>query len=139
MNRRKKSLFLLWSILFIVSAGFGFIPEIYGLGKALLILVGVGFFVPGTLLLYYAAKEKDIAVLRLIRNISLISLCGTFLLLVANFCSVFLPEAVGVLLYVLLILVSAPMSCCQFWVLSLFLWSCLLMTSMTLLSKAKKM
>lgn len=138
MDKRKKSLFLAWGILFIVSAALGFIPQPQGLVKALLFLLGIGFFVPGALLLYYAAKEKDIAVIRCVRSISLISLGATFLLLLANFCSVFLPEAAGDYLYVLLSIVSAPMACCQFWALSLFLWACLLMTALTLLRKAKK-
>lgn len=138
MDKRNKRLYLSWGILFIVTAGLGFIPESQGLGKALLFLLGIGFFVPGALLLYYAAKQKNIAVARCVRNVSMISLGSTFLLLVANFCSVFLPEAAGDSLYVLLTIVSAPMACCQLWALSLFLWACLLMTSLTLLRKSEK-
>lgn len=137
MDKRNKRLYLAWGILFIVTAGLGFIPEPQGLGKALLFLLGIGFFVPGALLLYYAAKEKHIAALKCVRNVSMISLGATFLLLVANFCSVFLPEGAGNFLYVLLTVVSAPMACCQLWALSLFLWACLLMTSLTLLHKSK--
>ena len=39
------------------------------------------------------------------------------------------PEAVGNILYAMLVMVSAPMMCCRFWVLSLFLWACLLVSS----------
>lgn len=137
MNKRNNKLYLTWGILFILSAALGFIPEPQGLIKALLVLLGVGFFIPGALLLYYAVKEQDMATMRCVRTISLISLCATFLLLLANFYSFFLTEAAGDYLYGLLVIVSAPMMCGQFWALSLFLWGCLLMSSLSCLRKAK--
>lgn len=138
MGKRNNKLYIAWGILFIVSALLGFIPEPDGLVKALLVLLGVGFFVPGGLLLYYAAKEQDMATMGCIRNLSLISLCTTFVLLLANFYSFFLTEAAGDYLYGLLVIASAPMVCGQFWAMSLFLWACLLMASLSLLHKAKK-
>lgn len=137
MEKRNKRFYLTWGILFIVSALLGFIPEPNGLLKALLVLLGVGFFVPGALLLYYAAKEKDMATLRCVRALSIISLCATFVLLLANFYAFSLTAAAGDYLYGLLVVVSAPMVCSQFWALSLFLWACLLMTSIFYLRKAK--
>ena len=50
---------------------------------------------------------------------------ATFALLVANFLSASASQQVGDVLYAVLIIVSAPMVCSQFWVLSLFLWSIL--------------
>jgi hypothetical protein len=76
--------------------------------------------------------------LRCIRNISAASLILTLLLLVANFASVGASVAVGDFLYGLLVVVSAPMVCSQFWVVSLFLWACLLMVSISFLKKIKK-
>lgn len=138
MKKRNNQLYSSWGILFILSAALGFIQEPQGLLKALLVLLGVGFFVPGGLLLYYAAEEKDMATMRCVRNLSLISLCTTFALLLANFYAFFLTEAAGEYLYGLLVIISAPMMCSQFWAISLFLWGCLLMTALSLLHKAKK-
>jgi hypothetical protein len=42
---------------------------------------------------------------------------------------------VGNLLHILLIIVSAPMVCGQYWVLSLFLWACLMIWAQKLLKK----
>ena len=65
--------------------------------------------------------------MRTIRNLSVASLALTLVLLVVNFLSVGASKAAGDVLYVLLIILSAPMVCGQVWVLSLFLWACLLM------------
>jgi hypothetical protein len=59
----------------------------------------------------------------------------TLALLVANVFSVLWSEAVGTVLYELLIFVSVPMVCSRHWVLSLFLWACLFFS--TLPKKAK--
>lgn len=133
-----KKLFLLWGISFILCAGFGFIPQPDNLMKALLFLLSLAFFVPGSMLVYDAVKNRDAALLRCIRNISAASLILTLLLLVANFASVGASVAVGDFLYGLLVVVSAPMVCSQFWVVSLFLWACLLMVSISFLKKIKK-
>ena len=57
------------------------------------------------------------------------SLALTVLCLVLNVWSVALSTVDGDLLYALLGLLSAPMFCARIWVLSLFLWACLLMGS----------
>ena len=132
-----KKLFLIWGIFFILCAGLGFIPEPEGLLKALMVLLALDFFAPGVLLLYYAIKGRDKATLRCIRNLSAASLALTLVLLVANFLSVMAPQPVGDFLYGLLVIFSAPMICGQFWAVSMFLWACLLMVSLTWLRKLK--
>ena len=127
----KKHLYYLWAGLFILTALLGFITEPNGLLKALMVMAAVGFFVPPALLL----KQGDFQDIKLVRNLSLVSLITTTVLLVLNVMSVLASEAVGTGLYALLILLSAPMVCSQYWALSMFLWACLLMVSLKLLKK----
>lgn len=131
------TLYKIWGALFILCAVFGFIPEPAGLLKALMVLLAAGFFVPGAVLLYRGVKEKNKPRLRLIRNLALLSLGLTLLMLVVNFLSVAAEEVVGDLLYGLLVIVSVPMVCSQYWIVSLFVWACLLITSISNLRKIK--
>ena len=127
---RNKTLYLIWGGLFIFCGLLGFIPEPAGLVKALMVLSSVVFFVPGGLLLYSGKKEGDFRTIGIVRNLSLISLGVTLLLLVLNFLSGHASNAVGDFLYGLLVFLSSPMICSQYWFLSLFLWACLLMGSL---------
>lgn len=129
---RNKTLYLIWGGLFIFCGLLGFIPEPAGLVKALMVLSSVVFFVPGGLLLYSGKKEGDFRTIGIVRNLSLISLGVTLLLLVLNFLSGHASNAVGDFLYGLLVFLSSPMICSQYWFLSLFLWACLLMTSLSI-------
>lgn len=135
---KTKHWYILWGCLYILCAFLGFIPEATGFGKFMLVLAAVAFFVPGWVLLYFAHSQGDLAQARLVRTLSLISLGATMLFLILNFASGHASEAVGSMLYVLLALFSAPMYCSQYWIASLFLWACLLMTSLSILMKAKK-
>lgn len=135
---KKKTLFLLWGGLYILCALLGFIPEPQGIIKALLILAAAAFFVPGWILYCRAFKSDDLPTLGLIRTLSLVSLCATLIFLVLNFLSAGNPNISGDLLYGFLIIFSAPMVCSQFWAISLFLWACLLMASLSAIKKAKK-
>ena len=57
------------------------------------------------------------------------------LTLFVNFLSALGSEQIGEFLYVLLVVVSSPMVCCQVWILSLLGWSVLLMTALQYLHK----
>ena len=133
----QKFLFPLWGGLFIVCAAMGFIPDPAGVGRILLTLLSIAFFVPPALALYQAIQAGDQPVLRLIRNLSALSLCLTLVLLVLNFLSALRSETLGDILYNILTIVSSPMVCSGCWVLSLFLWACLLMVSLKGLRKKK--
>ena len=133
MNRT--SFYTLWAGFFILCAGLGFIPEPAGFGKFLLIVLALGFFaVPGWFLTWLD-KRGDRLNIRIVRNLAIASLGLTLALILINFVSFMAPEAVGNLLYILLVIVSAPMICGQYWVLSLFLWACLLFWAQSLLKK----
>ena len=127
----KKRLYFIWAGLFILTALLGFITEPNGLIKALMVISALAFFVPPAFLL----KQGDMQDIKRVRNLSIASLVTTAVLLVLNVMSVLASEAVGTGLYALLVLLSAPMVCSQYWALSLFFWACLLMVSLKKLKK----
>ena len=133
----RKTLFILWAVLFGLCAALGFLPEPAGpLGTALTVL-SVFSFLPPALLIHQAGKQADRHTLLLIRNLSALSLGLTLVLLVLNFWSALGPETLGAVLYGLLVVVSSPMICSGQWALSLFLWACLLMVSLRFLRKQR--
>ncbi len=133
----RKTLFILWAVLFGLCAALGFLPEPEGpLGTALTVL-SVFSFLPPALLIHQAGKQADRHTLLLIRNLSALSLGLTLVLLVLNFWSALGPETLGAVLYGLLVVVSSPMICSGQWALSLFLWACLLMVSLRFLRKQR--
>jgi hypothetical protein len=87
--------------------------------------LSLAFFLPPFLLLKAGTAETA----KLLRNLSASSLLATMVLIIANFMAFSAPEALGTALYVMLVILSSPMVCSGYWVLSLFLWACLLMTS----------
>lgn len=135
---KNKHWYLLWGALYIICAGLGFIPEPAGFLKWLLILTALAFFVPGWMLLYLAHSRREPGIARVVRTVSLLSLCFTLIFLVLNLLSGNASDAAGEMLYSFLVIFSAPMICLQYWIVSLFLWACLLMTSISILIRAKK-
>lgn len=123
----KKSIwFALWGGMFVLCAGLGFIPEPDGAVKWLLVALSVLCFLPPMVLSHQAAKAGDVAILRLIRNLCITSLSLTVLILIGNFLSISASEAAGNALYAMLVVISAPMVCGQYWLLSLFMWAFLM-------------
>ena len=117
-----KLTYALWAVLFVICACLGFVRDAAGFGKVLLILSSLIFFLPGVFLLSWGQRKQ-------VRIICLCSLGVSLVLLVANFFSVLTSRLVGDILYALLVVFSTPMVCSQLWVLSLFLWACLLMAT----------
>ena len=115
----------LWGGMFILCAGLGFIPEPTGFLRWMMTGLSLLFFLPPFLLLGSGDRER----VKLVRNLSGISLLITLVLIIANFAAFSAPETLGGALYVLLVILSSPMVCSGYWVLSLFLWACLLMAS----------
>ena len=131
----KKTLYYIWGGLFILCGLLGFIPQPTGIVKALMLVSSLTFFVPGGILLYLGKKEEDYGTIGVVRNLSIIWLSVTLLLLVLNFLSGKASNAMGDFLYGLLTMLSAPMVCSQYWFLPLFLWACLLMTAISFRKK----
>ena len=126
---KTKSLYILWIMLYVLCTLLGFIPNPVGFLRVLMVACALAFFIPGGFLVHTALQQRNKKALRTLRIISASSLILTLVSLVANFLGVLASEAVGNLLYVLLVLVSTPMVCSGFWVASLFLWACLLMAT----------
>ena len=122
----KKMLFTLWGVLFILCAGLGFISVSAGAMKGLMTTLSVLFFLPPALLLWQADRETAL----LIRNLSMLSLGVTMVTLILNFVMAVSSEFLGNMLHYVLVIVSAPMICSGYWVLSLFLWASILMVSL---------
>ena len=124
---KQKHLYSAWAGLYILCAVLGFVTNPNSVVKAALVLISVIFFVPGLLLLLDAISHNDKKTIGRIRWICIGSLGLTLIFLIANLLTVNASATVGNVFYALLVIVSSPMACSQYWVMSLFLWSCLLM------------
>ena len=131
----KKLLYLLWAGLFILCACCGFIPQPEGSPAVLMTICALLFFLPPGLLLWDSGRQQDVHTLKLIRNLSALSLGLTLVLLVLNFLTVLRSEFLGSVLHYILVIVSSPMICSGHWAMSLFLWACLLMASVRQLKR----
>ena len=127
---REKILYAIWGGLYAVCGVLGFVNGAQGFGKLLLMLTALIFFVPAGILLYDAIRSQDKKAILRLRIISACSLGLTMALLIANILSVNASAAVGEALHGFLVLVSVPMFCSQYWLVSLFLWACLLMVTL---------
>ena len=135
---KKQNLYIAWGTLYVICAALAFIPEPPTVLAGIMVVLGVAFFAPPAMLLYWAYPRQKWGTVRLIRNLSYVSLGLTVAALILNVLSVGALEIVGNVLYGLLILVSTPMVCAQAWVVGLFGWACLLTVSRVLLKKEKK-
>ena len=126
---KSQFLYALWGALFILCAGLGFIPEPAGVLRVLLTGLSILFFLPPAVLVWKGRREKDRMALSLVRNLSIASLSLSVLLIIANFLTVFRSELLGDILHGVLVVVSSPMICSGHWAMSLFFWSCLLISS----------
>lgn len=128
-------LYSLWGFLFIICAGLGFIPAPGTAVQTIMTGLSLFFFLPPAVLLFRARKTSDRNIAMLIRNLALASLVLTLLALILNVICAMQSEFLGNFLHAILIIISCPMICSGYWVLSLFLWACLLMVSLQFLSK----
>jgi len=127
---KEKLLYALWGCLYVLCVGLGTVEEAEGFGKVLLILTSLIFFLPPAGLLAYGIRRKDRKVLFRLRLVAVTSLVLTLSLLIVNFLSLSASAGTGKVLHDLLLLFSAPMFCAQYWILSLFLWGCLLFATL---------
>ena len=130
---KSKTLFILWGGLFVLCAALGFVNTESVAAQVLMTTLSIAFFIPGTLLLRKCKESGNRSIALLVRNFSAASLLLTVVLLIANFLSVLAPAWLGNALHLMLVIVSAPMICSGYWVLSLFLWACLMIYAIKLL------
>ena len=131
MNTKVKELILYaaWLCLYILCVGLGTVEEVEGAGKVFFVLTSLVFFLPGIVLLVLGRKEQNRKMILRVRIAAICSLALTVIVFCANVIAVGASGQVGNFLNDLLNLVSAPMFCAQYWVLSLFCWACLLSAS----------
>jgi len=132
---KTRKLWIAWAVLYGVCTGLSFIQTVSGALSGLMMLLSIGFFVPGALLVWEGKSRRDKVLLKKVRNVCLLSLGLTLAGILLNFLSVNGSAAWGTVAYWFLILVSTPMVCAQIWLISMFLWACLLMASLTCLRK----
>ena len=132
---KNKFLWISWLVLYVISVALGTITDAAGGLKAVLVVMGIVFFLPGGILLCRGVRDEDAKTVLAVRYISLASLLLTVCTLLATFLSVDGSASLGMVLQGLLTLVSAPLLCVQYWVISLFLWACLLIGSFSLKKK----
>ena len=125
---KEKLLYCVWVILYAICAALGFLGEVFGVARVFLVILALSFFVPGFWLLVLGHQQKDKKILRRVRLIAIISLVLTLAFLIANV-AVAATDSTSLVLHILLVLFSVPMICGQYWVMSLFLWACLLFAS----------
>ena len=130
---KAKTLFILWGGLFVLCAALGFVNTESVAAQVLMTTLSIAFFIPAALLLYKCEESSNRSIALLVRNFSAASLLLTAALLIANFLSVLAPAWLGNMLHIILVIVSAPMICSGYWVLSLFLWACLMIYAIKLL------
>ena len=135
---KKSNLWAGWAAMYSICLTFSFIPNPQGVLSGFMLILGLLFFLPPAMLLYWAIPRREFEMIRRIRTISLVSLVLTFVLLILNFMSLAFSYDLGMAIYVALLFVSVPMVCSQAWVVSLFLWACPLMVCLTQLNKQKK-
>lgn len=127
---KKTILYCIWAFFYLLC---GFISNIRittDAQSAALTILSLIFFIPGGILLVDALRGGDKKTLKILRWISGLSLGLTLVTIIANIASVNATEAVGNVLHQVLIFVSVPMVCSQHYVLSLFLWACLLFATL---------
>ena len=122
-------LYAAWLCLYILCVGLGTVEEVDGSAKVFFVLTALIFFSPGIILLVLGKKQQN---KKMVLRVRLIAICS-LVLTVAVFCATVLAVGssaqTGSFLHDLLNLVSAPMFCSQYWILSLFGWACLLSAS----------
>ena len=126
---KQRILFIIWAVFYGICAGLGFIAQPTDAQSVAMTILSLLFFVPGALLLADAITRKSKKLLLALRIISIASLSRTVGVFIANLASATASDAVGNALYYALILVSAPMVSIGFELLSLFLWACLLFST----------
>lgn len=123
---KEKVLYCLWAFVYAVCTALGFLGEVQGVGRVFLVLAAVIFFLPPAMLVALGIREEKKKLLKTVRLIAIVSLVLTLIFFIANVAVAVGAENTNALLHVCLAVVSTPMFCGQYWVLSLFLWACLL-------------
>ena len=135
---KRPILYCLWGFFFVVCGLLGNLENPEGFRATAMTLLSIGFFIPPALLLADGWKKQDKKLIRTLRIISIASLVLTLGFLIANIAAVGASERTGNILFQILVYVSVPMVCSQYYVLSMFLWACLLFATFPRFVQKKK-
>lgn len=124
-----KVLYLLWALMFALTAYLGFLfPNVTAPAERLPLQLATGvFFLPPWAILAKGKATGNDKHVKIVRNLSLTSIGLTVVLLCVNMLSAGMSAELGNALNVALTIVSAPLVCSNFYVMPLFLWGTLLM------------
>ena len=123
---KKTILYIIWLCMAILCIGLGTLEAEEPVLQISLAAIGIMFFAPPAILVYDALESRDRKEVLRLRLISILSLSLTVLNLIAFFLTAAVGAKSADFLYDLLIALSCPMICCQYWFISLFLWGGLL-------------
>ena len=127
---KKTVLYSIWGVLYCACVGFSFVSPTNAGGKAFLVILSLGFFVPPYILLFQAKKQENRKVIKTLRWISISVLVLAMILLALNILSVKFSAQTGLLVFVMLAMLAPPLACAQQFALCLFLWACLMMLTL---------
>ena len=120
---KKSTLYYIWAVLYALCALLSLISTPSAALKAVMVVLGIAFFVPPLLL----RLQNDPKTNRLLFFISLISLLLTFIALLASILSALgSTETMGLIMHYVLLVVGVPGKALGSTAASLFLWACLL-------------
>ena len=126
---KKTILYIIWLCMAVLCIGLGTLEADSLLLQIPLAAIGIVFFVPPAIVMYDALESQNRKEILRLRLISILSLALTVIVLIAFVLSSAVGAESADFLYDLLNIVSCPMLCCQQWLISLFLWGCLLSAS----------
>ena len=138
--KKRTFLYMLWGFFYVICGLISNVEQPDAAQKTALVILSLIFFIPPVCLLVNGLRRNHEKTIRVLRLLSILSLSLTLAVFVANIAVVGASETVGNVLYQVLIWVSVPMVCSQVYVLSLFLWGCLLFTTLpgVILPKRRK-
>ena len=132
---KKTFLYWLWGFFYLLCAFISNVESPTAAQSAALTALSLIFFLPPVILLVDAYKKKDEKTVLRLHRLSILSLSLTLLTLIANIGFSGATGVWSVVLNQLLIFASVPMICSRHYVLSMFLWACLLFATLPRLWK----
>ena len=90
--KNTKNIWIIWAVAYVICTVCAFFPASNDAASGLYLLLSLGFFVPPAALIYKGVTKKWPKILRVIRNLSIISLASTLVMILLNFVSVQLSE-----------------------------------------------
>ncbi len=129
MKATNRQLAIAWGALYGLCAIFSLIPSPNSLVQAVRFLMALGMFLPAGILLYRSIRWNNARFKKRIRIVCVAWLGTAAVLLMLNFASADWPENLGNFLHYALLILCSPIGCTQYWMLSVFLWACLLYAS----------